>query len=798
MRQSMTLARSIAGFLGLLLLPSHLAYAIFPWPVASTTCETCAYIMWKTGASTSATYGGSYGSTGTSQVNYGLTSAYGSSTALDTTQVYYHAKLITGLTPGTTYHYQVVSIDPNNNTASSADYTFTTLPSPTGTVLTVGSGKTYSIIGACISAATAGNTCEVYASGTSPSGSGALSPSGYDSNVSVSKSGSSGSPITIEAHDAVVVAAFTFSSGTSYVTIEGFEVSTTAFSDFSNCTSQVNAFATNQSPHLTISDNYVHNIYYGEFVREGPNPPSKSNYLQLLNNIMAFTVITNTNPPYSYPCASSGGPLFGTNEGLSGIAVNGDHNLYDGNYLTEADHIFVSSGASDIYRRNVMFDTFAADWGAAATADHIDFFHPSSQLGSFPQHMQHFVFENNQEYNDNASNEHFYQASGCGDQSANQIGTGDGSTKTFSGTLSLTNSQGADTGIAPFSVAIAVNASNLGCSGSQYGQVSAIAVDDGFGTLVSTPGRSDVSSGTVNYSTGAYSVTFASAPGSGIPITAYWDLLNYGSHDVIVRFNTAHQVGSGFAGPSYGGTPGMRIYNNTIYYVGYEGTSNPSSSTGGNSYVGLSDANSHWADFNNLYDNSYYYPFRPSWGQITILSPPARTPDYALAYTTPCIPSGNPPCSYGSNGPGTHGVVNQDPLFANGIGYDFSLQRGSPALNAGTYLITVASTDSGSGTSLIVNDAGFFQDGYGIPGVNADCISVTTVVNHVCITAVNYQTNTLTLASSITRSAGDPVWLYSDSTGRQVLFGSAPNIGATFDPPGSPPAPPTSLRAVPH
>ena len=109
----------------------------------------------------------------------------------------------------------------------------------------------------------------------------------------------------------------------------------------------------------------------------------------------------------------------------------------------------------------------------------------------------------------------------------------------------------------------------------------------------------------------------------------------------------------------------------------------------------------------------------------------------------------------------------------------------------------MASGDSGSGTSLIVNDAGFFQDGYGITGINSDCIAVTTVTNHVCITAVNYQTNTLTLASSITRSKGDPVWLYSDSTGRQVLFGNAPNIGATLDA-GSRPAPPTNLTATPH
>lgn len=63
-----------------------------------------------------------------SQVKYGTTSSYGSQTTVSdtTTRVTSHSVTITGLTAGTTYHYQVVSKDASSNSTSSADATFTT------------------------------------------------------------------------------------------------------------------------------------------------------------------------------------------------------------------------------------------------------------------------------------------------------------------------------------------------------------------------------------------------------------------------------------------------------------------------------------------------------------------------------------------------------------------------------------------------------------------------------------------------------------------------------------------------
>src|SRR5439155_24465867 len=61
-----------------------------------------------------------------SQVDYGLTTAYGSTTPLNTTLVTAHAVTLTGLQATTPYHYRDKSRDAASNLATSADFTFTT------------------------------------------------------------------------------------------------------------------------------------------------------------------------------------------------------------------------------------------------------------------------------------------------------------------------------------------------------------------------------------------------------------------------------------------------------------------------------------------------------------------------------------------------------------------------------------------------------------------------------------------------------------------------------------------------
>jgi hypothetical protein len=61
-----------------------------------------------------------------SQVNYGVTTGYGSETPLASAAVTAHSVNLTGLAASTTYHYQVLSRDSQGNLTSSGDFQFTT------------------------------------------------------------------------------------------------------------------------------------------------------------------------------------------------------------------------------------------------------------------------------------------------------------------------------------------------------------------------------------------------------------------------------------------------------------------------------------------------------------------------------------------------------------------------------------------------------------------------------------------------------------------------------------------------
>ena len=65
-----------------------------------------------------------------SRVEYGTSTAYGSSSALNANNVTAHSQVLSGLLPLTVYHYRVRSINATGSEAISGDFTFTTLAQP--------------------------------------------------------------------------------------------------------------------------------------------------------------------------------------------------------------------------------------------------------------------------------------------------------------------------------------------------------------------------------------------------------------------------------------------------------------------------------------------------------------------------------------------------------------------------------------------------------------------------------------------------------------------------------------------
>lgn len=103
-----------------------------------------------------------------SQVEYGPTTAYGSSTLLNTTLVTSHSVALSGLSPTTLYHYRVKSRDAAGNLAISGDFMFTTLATVpvlenvawTNLVNVTATGNSIQKTGGCDGCADAGATSQ--------------------------------------------------------------------------------------------------------------------------------------------------------------------------------------------------------------------------------------------------------------------------------------------------------------------------------------------------------------------------------------------------------------------------------------------------------------------------------------------------------------------------------------------------------------------------------------------------------------------------------------------------------------
>jgi hypothetical protein len=296
----------------------------------------------------------------------------------------------------------------------------------------------------------------------------------------------------------------------------------------------------------------------------------------------------------------------------------------------------------------------------------------------------------------------------------------------------------------------------------------------------------------------------------------------------IVRFNDiyANGIGGIFLSSGIGEEClANHIYNNTLLSNGYIETSPyPEGSTGNHSET------SAFRRPMSLWTGGIYYPptnlvgtaiknnlmwknmgGQKGWEQIVVQWEPEVCQSHPEACDSITIENnwvdtdGDPKFtnegSYSSPTTADSDFAGCDPMSKTNP--DLTLQPDSPVIDKGTFL-TRANGSGADSTTLYVDDAKYFQPGWGNGAgggavVEADSIAVGSTMNTVQIRLIDYNTNKLTLSSPMTWADGAQVWLYKKSEGSTVLVGAAPDMGAHEygskpTPDGATPQKPAGLR----
>lgn len=257
-------------------------------------------------------------------------------------------------------------------------------------------------------------------------------------------------------------------------------------------------------------------------------------------------------------------------------------------------------------------------------------------------------------------------------------------------------------------------------------------------------------------------------------------IVDQGNYNIF-RYNEFYQnAGNGYSRaikPITNLANGSVIYNNTFWHNGYDPyTPNNKTTCFFNSYTASISTCDDSSDCKgNSYVNNIFYQNKNAGGNIDISTiTKVAKPIYQ---------------DIRSN---WNEFVNGDPKFMSISGtpdpkdpkqFNFNLQSDSGAINKGTYF-TQAKGSGNSATVLAVYNASYFQDGFGLASawptanIQADWIAVGSVSNVAQIKSINYSTNEISMVTPLTWSNNAPVWLYKNSKGTQVLYGSAPDLGA--------------------
>jgi len=130
--------------------------------------------------------------------------------------------------------------------------------------------------------------------------------------------------------------------------------------------------------------------------------------------------------------------------------------------------------------------------------------------------------------------------------------------------------------------------------------------------------------------------------------------------------------------------------------------------------------------------------------------------------------TGNPnPTSDDITNVGNHWDNDGDPKFTDAPNGDFTIPGSSPCVGAGAWLVVITSA-SDTGTEFVVDDAGYFCDGWGI--IAGDEIQLQGTTEPVGITDIDYDTNTITVDEAVT-------WVQNVTHIGLEYEGSNPDIG---------------------
>ena len=113
--------------------------------------------------------------------------------------------------------------------------------------------------------------------------------------------------------------------------------------------------------------------------------------------------------------------------------------------------------------------------------------------------------------------------------------------------------------------------------------------------------------------------------------------------------------------------------------------------------------------------------------------------------------------------------IELDPGFVDETNHNFYLQSTSNMIDRGAFLTNTVGSGSNSNI-MIVDDAGYFYDGYNIISEDGDSIQLIGSLETANILNIDYTTNTLTLDNNLNWRAGQGVNL--------PYTGAAPDIGA--------------------